>query len=335
MIEYERVPAGEQAAIDEILRLTLEELKHDNPPGTKPVKRDAHAKHHGVVRAELTVLDGLAPDLAIGVFAHPRTYRAYVRFSNSVATVGSDKEPQGRGLALKLMGVEGEKLLESEMTEKTQDFIMITHPVFPIKDVFDYILLLRAAFAKKPLKFFFLGFNPFAWKWREFFIVNAIRNKRVSNLLTTQFWSTTPYLLDERAVRYSLKPHDSTEEPIGSSHDYLREALVRTLGQRDASYDFLIQHHSGDPSIIEDPREPWDGPWTKVATLKIHKQKFDSPKQMEFAENLSFTPWHSLAVHRPLGGVNRARKKLYEEISKYRHAQNGVARTEPTGDEEF
>ncbi len=335
MTEYETIPPGEDAAIDEMFELTLKQLKHDNPPGTKPVKRDAHAKHHGVVRAELTVLDGLAPELAIGVFAKPTTYKAYVRFSNSVATMGPDKEPQGRGIAIKLMGVEGEKILDGAKHEKTQDFVMITHSVFVVKDVFDYIELLKAAFANKPLKFFFPSFNPFRWRLKEFGIVNKLRGKRVSNPLTTQYWSTTPYLLGDKPIRFSVRPTDTTQEPIPSSPDYLREAMSRTLKEREMSFDFLIQHHSDPSELIEDPRIEWSGEWRRVATLKIHKQTFESPKQMDFAENISFTPWHSLPEHRPLGGVNRARKKVYEQISKFRHEQNGVTRSEPTGDEEF
>jgi len=31
-----------------------------------------------------------------------------------------------------------------------------------------------------------------------------------------------------------------------------------------------------------------------------------------FAESLSFTPRHSLAEHRPLGGLNRARLGVYQ-----------------------
>lgn len=335
MTAYEQIPPGEEAAIDEILRLTLEQLKHDNPPGTKPVKRDAHAKHHGVVRAEMIVVPNLPPELAIGVFRKAATYKAYVRFSNSVGTVGPDKEPQGRGMAIKLMGIEGEKLLESERHEKTQDFVMITNPVFPIKDVFDYINLLKAAFAKKPLKFFFPSVNPFAWKMKEFAIVNAIRNKLVCNPLTTQYWSTTPYLLGDKAVRFSCRPNFTLDPTLPFSDNYLREAMSRMLKEREVSFDFLIQHHSGDPALIEDPRQEWPGEYQRVATLRIPMQNFESPKQMEFAENLAFTPWHSLPEHRPLGGVNRARKKVYEEISKFRHQENGVTRSEPTGDEEF
>ena len=62
---------------------------------------------------------------------------------------------------------------------------------------------------------------------------------------------------------------------------------------------------------VEDPTVEWTAPWQKVATIRIPPQSFDSPEQMAFGENLSFTPWHTLPEHRPLGGVNRARKRIY------------------------
>jgi hypothetical protein len=82
---------------------------------------------------------------------------------------------------------------------------------------------------------------------------------------------------------------------------------------------------------VEDPTVEWTGPWQKVATIQIPAQNFDTPDQQAFGENLSFTPWHSLPAHRPLGGINRARKEIYRAISKQRHDLNGAPRREPTG----
>jgi hypothetical protein len=48
-------------------------------------------------------------------------------------------------------------------------------------------------------------------------------------------------------------------------------------------------------------------------------------------ENLSFTPWHALPEHRPLGGINRARKVIYDLISTFRHRENDQPRREPLG----
>ena len=76
-------------------------------------------------------------------------------------------------------------------------------------------------------------------------------------------------------------------------------------------------------------------PRVSVATLRIPRQTFDSPAQMEFAKRLSYNPWHSIAEHRPLGNQSRARRRMYLALSTLRHQMNGVPHFEPSGDEVF
>ncbi len=70
-------------------------------------------------------------------------------------------------------------------------------------------------------------------------------------------------------------------------------------------------------------------PFIKVATILIPVQTFESAEQLKVCENLSFTPWHTLEDLRPLGGINRARKKAYEVLSKRRREANGALVVEP------
>ena len=76
-------------------------------------------------------------------------------------------------------------------------------------------------------------------------------------------------------------------------------------------------------------------PRVSIATLRLPKQKFDSPAQMEFARKLSYNPWHTITDHRPLGNQSRARRRMYFELSQLRHNMNNVPHYEPTGDEVF
>lgn len=163
---------------------------------------------------------------------------------------------------------------------------------------------------------------------------------RHANPLEIRYWSTTPYLFgpcqgEYRAVKYSAKPSlPASAIPRNPSDDYLREAMKQTLDRQEVLFDFLVQFQK-DPyrTPIEDPGAEWSeqlSPFQKVATIRIPAQQFDSAEQMAFGEHLSFTPWHSLPEHRPLGGINRARKVAYQTISKYRHLRNDVPRQEPT-----
>lgn len=43
-----------------------------------------------------------------------------------------------------------------------------------------------------------------------------------------------------------------------------------------------------------------------------------------FDEVMTFRPAHSLAAHRPLGSVMRARLQVYKALSDFRHRENGI-----------
>ncbi len=119
------MPEGEDAAIAEILRIIKAKLGEQFPAGQGDIRRDAHPKHHGAVRAELVVEPKLPSGLGVGVFRAPRSYPAWVRFSNASGTIQPDHVRDGRGMAIKLMDVVGPKLMTDE--GQTQDFLFINH----------------------------------------------------------------------------------------------------------------------------------------------------------------------------------------------------------------
>lgn len=107
-----------------------------------PGLRGQHPKSHGTVWAEFTVAPNLPENLRVGVFQQPgTTYPAWIRFSN--ASQLDDTQPGIHGMAIKLMGIDGEKVLENEKTANTQDFVLVDHPVFFIRNVKDFAEFLR------------------------------------------------------------------------------------------------------------------------------------------------------------------------------------------------
>jgi len=72
-----------------------------------------------------------------------------------------------------------------------------------------------------------------------------------------------------------------------------------------------------------------ESPFIKVATLRIPPQIFRTREREELAEDLSFSPAHSLIEHRPIGGINRARVEIYRFLSEFRHKQNKKHLVEP------
>ncbi len=327
-LAQEYPPPGEAAAIADLAARLQQKIQAQYQDGT--MRRDAHPKMHGVVKALFTVEPDLAPAWRVGVFSEPTTYEAWIRYSNQNAEIQSDLKGDIRGMAIKLMGVPGEKLLELDRDAATQDFIVISTPVFVTRDVAQFDALIKAMVA---------GIVPMLWffatHWRATWnLVSAM--KKIGNPLAIRYWSTTPYLFGGAAVKYSAIPTTPIDDciPSNAGPDFLREAMVEQLKRGEVSFDFAVQKQlDADTMPIEDPGVRWSeqaSPFIKLATIRIPLQEFDSAAQREFGENLSFNPWHSLPEHRPLGGINRARRIVYETISRFRHERNQVPQVEPT-----
>ncbi len=327
-LAQEYPPPGEAAAMADLAARLQHKIDQQYAHDT--MRRDAHPKMHGVVRAEFTVEPDLPPEWRVGVFRQAATYEAWIRYSNQNAEIQSDLKGDIRGMAVKLMGVPGEKLLEQDRHATTHDFILISTPVFVTRDVAQFDALIKAMMA---------GILPMLWffatHWRATWnLVSAM--KKIGNPLALRYWSTTPYLFGSAAVKYSAIPKTPIDDciPVNAGPDYLREAMVERLGRGEVSFDFLAQKQlDAETMPIEDPGVAWSeaaSPFFKLATIRIPMQEFDSAAQREFGENLSFNPWHCLPEHRPLGGINRARRIVYETISRFRHGRNQVPQVEPT-----
>ncbi len=319
--------------------------------GRRPALRDAHAKADGCVRASFNVETGLPEALRQGVLVPGKSYKAWIRFSNGASEINPDKTKDARGMAIKLTGVEGEKLLPDEKDATTQDFIMINHPFFFVDSPAQYLAMLQAFHEKR-----FSGktnlLNTLAaashLSLHENRLAAQISGTRIANPLYEQYWSMTPYRLgaglDRKAVKFFAKPcgNDKPQAPGFFSQpeaDYLQTAMVNTLNSEAACFDFYLQTFKDFTSTpIGQSTVEWKedaAPPVRVARITIPAQQFNSPAQMDFCENLSFTPWHALPEHKPLGAVNRARRVVYTSVSKLRHGLNNASRSEPTGDEHF
>ena len=114
--------AGLKATFGTILDTTSKDYGH--------AVRSVHAKSHGIAHGTLTVAAGLPPALAQGMFAVPGDHEAILRLSTNPGDILDDDIALPRGLALKILGVEGERLPGSD-GETTQDFVMVNGPVFP------------------------------------------------------------------------------------------------------------------------------------------------------------------------------------------------------------
>ncbi len=299
-------------------------------------RRDAHPKAHGCVKAEIHVPDDLSKALATGMFVPGITYQAWIRFSNgSGDPTRADIKRDARGMAIKVLGVPGKKLLEDQDQAMTQDFIMVNHPVFFASDPARYLSFIQDGNSDHLYRKLLI---PFDLGEKGTRIALETRRSRISNPLQTRYWSMVPYQLGtgagRQAVKYSARGCSATADrmPSKPEHDFLRGALRNTLQAGDACMELLVQPRTSNDMDVEDSTTEWkeaQAPFYPVATIRIPRQDFDTPEQNEFCENLSFTPWHALPEHKPLGVTNRLRKVIYDHISRVRHDMNEAKRQEP------
>jgi hypothetical protein len=332
---YDVVPAfdaaPQQAADTEALSKRLQEMMTARDQSGPTQRRDVHAKMHAVVRAEFTVADDLPPDLRVGLFANPATYKAWVRFSNASNNINPDTSGDIRGMAIKVMGVPGRKVLDSEADASTHDFITISAQNFLTCTARQTDILMAALTGSLWDKLVYGLTHPkVAWILMTTMLQHA-------NVLQLRYFSAVPYAFGPLAVKYVVTPHvdQADEMPPAPGPDFLRQAAAATLATRDVTFDFAVQFQRDEDSMpVEDPTRVWSlelSPPRRVASVRIPQQTFDTAEIDAFGEGLSMSPWHCLPEHRPLGEINRARKLIYEALSIYRHQKNQQPRREPTG----
>jgi hypothetical protein len=323
------------AAIFDVIHRAVEKRFRE---GHRPARRDAHAFDTGCVRAVFRVDDDLDPALRHGVFAElGREFPAWIRFSNSNFYPIRPRSPDARGMAIKLTGVPGPKLVGDP--SDSQDFILVSHPVFFIDDLKRYRDADEAYLAG--------GF------WRQWIVApakmrsasSALIGARVNvrlmiNPLFIRYWSMTAYRLgtaahEKIAVKYAVIPCPRTTPPFHRRlTSYLRsgyspkQAVADSLAATGVAFDFYLQRYiDRDRTPVETAMVEWKeriAPLEHVARITVPPQPVRSPERDDFCERLSFNPWHCLAEHKPLGVVNRARRRIYESASRLRHDLNKV-----------
>jgi hypothetical protein len=337
-IAEEKPLPDEEAFVDSIISSFEKQMKLLWTPGR--FERGGNTKTHGIVRGEFIVHDNLPAELRHGIYADPRTYRAWVRFSGPGPYITPDIDDVGfMSIGIKLMGVPGPKLMEEE--NFTQDMFGVSTPTFVTPDVIANAQL-QVESVKNAQIFYFVNLH------RHHvldLIMQSLWIKTQSGPFEAPYFSCVPYLLGEgQAMQYSVWPKSKRRTPIPRlplrpPNDYLRDSMIATLASEDVELDIRLQLQTDSHLMpIENNAVYWPeklSPRVSAATLRIPKQTFASPAQLDFAKVLSYNPWHCIAEHRPLGNQSRARYRMYQTLSKLRQTMNDVHHYEPTGDEVF
>ncbi|WP_397453306.1 catalase family protein [Pseudomonas sp. NA-150] len=340
-LAQEQFDPDEHASQQSMIDTMRTHLAQDFRPGD--MQRAGNTKTHGLMKATFTVHDNLPGHLRKGVFAEPRTYRCYVRFSGPGPHIEADIDDPGFiSIGVKLLGVPGPKLMEDE--HFTQDFTGVCTPTFVTPNTRSNAKLQKWSKRHMPLFYFFDPSGPTGTHVLDL-LMQSLWNETQYNPLGHIFYSCVPYLLGEgQAMQYSFKSitevyREIPRVPLRPPDNYLRDNMVKTLAEKDVEFHMQVQVQTDPHRMpIEDAGVLWPtrlSPRIPVATLHIPRQTFDSPQQLAFARNLTLNPWHCVPEHRPLGNQSRARGRMYYELARFRLQQNNEAHIEPTGDEMF
>ncbi len=325
--------------LNEQLRLIQEKTAKDY--GT--AMRGVHAKGHAIVKGKLEVLSGLVPALAQGLFAAPGSYDALLRFSTLPGDILDDSVSVPRGLAIKLFGVPGDRLPGSE-ADTTQDFILVNGPAFaaPTPKAFlaNLKMLAKTTDVGEGLK---KGLSAVMQTVDAALETVGVQSPTIQTLggapnthpLGETYYTQVPLRHGGYIAKLSIAPVSTTLTELAGSKvdtsgrpDALREAMAEVLIEQDSVWELRVQLCTDlEKMPVEDSSVVWDekqSPYVAVARITVPAQlgwEHGLSEQQEQA--VSFSPWHGLSAHQPIGGVNRARKPTYEMSTQFRGQRNG------------
>jgi hypothetical protein len=313
-------------------------------------RRGVHAKGHGILVGELRVLEILPKEYEQGLFSESSIYPIILRFSTIPGDTLDDSVSVPRGLAIKVVGVEGERVEGSE-GDVTQDFLFANGRAFgqsAPKGFLSGLKLLAATTDKVPglkkaLSAVMRGVET---------LVESAGGESTTLLTLGGYPETTPLgddYFSQAPIRYGDYMAKVAVTPASAALRKLKKAAVNLKGRPDGLREAIVEffrHNAAEWNLqvqlctdlkampIEDASIPWPeglSPYRTVARIVIPSQNAWSAQRVKLVdERMAFNPWHALAAHRPLGGIMRARKLVYQRAASFRAAHNQTPITEPT-----
>jgi hypothetical protein len=345
---FEVIPDDEAETTAELvqtMRAISETTYHDYGYAVRSV----HAKSHGLVVGELRVIGGLPAPYAQGVFAREASVPVVMRFSTNPGDVLDDKVSTPRGLAIKLIGVQGERLPGSE-GHCTQDFVMINAPAFTAGTPKQFLATLKllakttdkAPASKEALSAVLRGAEALVEKLGgESGVLKSLGAHPITHILGETFYTAAPLRYGDYFAKMSIAPVSTELAALTDMHVDLDD---KPNGMRDAVSDFFATH-GGEWEVraqlatdigtmpVEDASARWpenESPYVAVARIRVAPQSsWSAARVAAIDEGMAFSPWHGVRAHRPLGGVMRSRKPAYEMSAHFRGERNGCPMHEP------
>jgi hypothetical protein len=310
--------------------------------------RAVHAKAHAALQGTLTINSDLPMELAQGMFAIPGEHKVYARISTNPGDVLDDAIALPRGLALKVLGVTGQRLPGAEGS--TQDFLLVNGRTFlsPNAETFSGSLKLlakttnRAEGAKIVLSQVLQAVNSaLGLVGLESAKLASIGGAPQVEPLGETYFSLTPFKYGDYIAKFRLRPLSASLTALTGAEidtdgrpNAIRETVRNEMSYIDGDWAFEVQLcRDLDKQPVEDPTAEWledDAPFAQVATLHMPQQdSWDDQAVRKVEDTMRFSPWTGLAAHRPLGNINRARRDTYRHSADFRAVANRCPLHEP------
>lgn len=338
---------NEDALIAEITEM-MAKANHEEFERQRHAIRDAHAKSHGVLVGQLDILPDLPATLRQGIFAEPRQHDVVVRLSSAPGGVRPDSIPQPRGFALKVMDVDGPRLLDGD-EGRNQDILMVNIPTLAFGTIPKYKqmlpLLERRAAAPASLQRAgaALARGAEALVERAGFDGGATLQGLAANnhnLLGETYFTQGALRFGDYIAKLSVAPaSDNARALTGQtmpdlSWSGIERAVAEVMRDAPVTFDLRVQLCTDlDAMPVEDAAVEWDqdvSPFVTVGRLTFPAQDSFSDARRVWADDvLAFSPWNGVQAHQPLGSIMRIRRHVYQVSSDRRHRLNAVARAEP------
>lgn len=343
----EQVGPDEGATIDK-LNETFDTILQTVADHSGHAVRSVHAKAHGILEGTLTVDAGLPPELAQGLFATPGEHKVYMRMSTNAGDILPDAVSLPRGLALKVLDVEGERLPGAEGT--TQNFIMVNGTVFQAPSAGKFLGSLkllagttdRVEGLKVAASTVLRGVNKALHAVGiDSPTIGALGGAPNVDPLGETYYSVTPFRYGDHIAKFSVAPVapaltalTGREIDASGRPNAIRETVQSEMAGIAGEWEFRVQLcRDLERQPVEDPTVEWsedEAPFQRVGRIRVQPQDSWDPGRVDSVdEHMRFSVWTGLAAHRPLGNINRARNAPYRHSAEFRQRFNGCPIHEP------
>jgi hypothetical protein len=315
--EFYRGTAAEEAAMFEAFSAEIQRIQQKQAADhDQPLQRGFHAKSHACFAGTLEPFPQRDPRVRYGLYADDAPHPLVARFSNAVGWKQKDKALDARGMAVKILQVEGLRSLDDGLM--VQDLLATNHPT-PVGAHAEQFMDFARHNAQGTVSAFF-----YALSRPRRVAPAALDTQPIPSMVTETFWGGGAFHLGaHQASKFQLAPCAGVapHDPPRSTSDYLGEDLRAAARAGELCYELGVQLQV-DPkrTPIEDAAVVWspkDAPVLPVARVVFPAQEALDPAA---CDAMRFNPWHSLQAHQPMGHIHRARQFVYAASQSGRSA---------------